>query len=83
MIEKFFKKVIQGFINPINLLDMITENILKVRKEIKDFFIELEKWTNIMKNFNRVIETEYDKNNLVIYDDIMDTVYTIFILGRT
>ena len=44
MIEKFFKKIVQVSINQIPQLDMITENIQKVRKEIKDFFSELEKF---------------------------------------
>ena len=74
MIEKFYKKVIQGIINQINPLDLFTENIQKIRISVKEFFIELEKWTLIIKNFGDIIRSEFDKNNLVVYDEIMEVV---------
>jgi len=75
MIGKFFKIIIQGNINPINQLDMINENISKIRKEIRDFFSELESWTKILKNLGEIIKVEYDTNSFVIYDEIMEIVY--------
>lgn len=78
MIEKFFKKIIQVTINQIYPLDMISENICKVRKEIKDFFNELENFQKMMKNFGQIIQSEYDKNNFIIYDEIMEIVNFYF-----
>jgi hypothetical protein len=78
MIEKFYKKVIQGIINQINQLDLFTENIQKIRISIKEFFIELEKWTLIIKNFGDIIRSEFDKNNLVVYDEIMEVVNSFY-----
>jgi hypothetical protein len=74
MIENFFKKIIQGSINKVNQLDMITENINKIRKEIREFFSELENWSKIMSNLGAIIKTDYDRNNFVEYDEIMEIV---------
>jgi hypothetical protein len=74
MIEKLYKRLIQGKINQINQLDLITENISKIRISIKEYFKELEKWTLIMKNFGEIIKSEFDKNNFVVYDEIMEIV---------
>ena len=81
MIEKFFKKLIQNNINPINSIDLITDNIVKIRKDLKEFFSELEKWTIVIKNLGDNLHTVYDRNNLVVYDDIMGTVI-FFKIGR-
>ncbi len=80
MIGKFFKNIIQGNINTYNQIDMISENITKIRKEIKDFFSELELWTKILNNLGQVIKTEYDKNSFVVYDEIMEIV-CLFVLN--
>lgn len=74
MIEKFLNKLIKENINIINPIDMISENVLKIRKDLKEFFSLLEKWTAIMKNLGRIIQTEHDRNNFVIYDEIMEIV---------
>jgi hypothetical protein len=83
MIDKLYKKLIQGKINQINQLDLITENINKIRISIKEFFTELEKTTLILKNFGEIIKSEFDKNNFVIYDDLMEIVKLFFISERT
>jgi hypothetical protein len=77
--EKFYKMLVQGYINKFDRMDLISENIIKIRKEIRQFFAELEKWNFIMKNFGNIITTEFDKNNFLIYDDIMETVNYIFL----
>jgi len=74
MIEKLYKRLIQGKINQINQLDLITENISKIRISIKEYFKELEKWILIMKIFGEIIKSEFDKNNFVVYDEIMEIV---------
>jgi hypothetical protein len=74
MIERLFKKIIQGYINTINQIDLTTETILKIRKELKEFFSELTKWAAILKNLGVIIQADYDRNHLVIYDEIMETV---------
>jgi hypothetical protein len=58
---------------------MIGENIGKIRKEIRDFFLELEKWTKIMNNFGMVIRTDFDRTNFVVYDEIMEIVRILFL----
>ena len=85
MIEKLYKSVIQGIINQINQLDLFTENIQKIRISIKEFFLELEKWTLIIKNFGEIIKSEFDKNNFVVYDEIMEIVnlFYLYISERT
>lgn len=62
-------------INNVNQLDLITENIIKIRKEIREFFTELERWSRIMMNLGKIIQTDFDRNNFVSYDEIMDIVY--------
>ena len=74
MIEKLYKRLIQGKINQINQLDLITENISKIRISIKEYFKELAKWILIMKYFGEIIKSEFDKNNFVVYDEIMEIV---------
>jgi hypothetical protein len=83
MIDKFYKKLIQGKINQINQLDLITENISKIRTSIKEYFTELEKYISIMKNLGEIIKSEYDKNNFVVYDEIMEIVKIFLISERT
>jgi hypothetical protein len=77
MIEKLLKKIIQGLINTINHLDMTSETILRIRKDLKDFFTELSKWTWILKNLGAMIKSDYDKNHLIVYDEIMETVNSV------
>jgi hypothetical protein len=78
MIEKFLKKIIGTSINKINPIDLIQENISKIRKDIKEFMSELEWWTRILENLGKLISTHFDRNNFVSYDEIMETVINFF-----
>lgn len=84
MIEIFFKKIIQGQINTVNQLDMIHDNLIMLRKEVRDFFEDLINWTEIMRNLGDILIIEFDKQNFISYDDIMETeglkgIYNLFI----
>jgi hypothetical protein len=74
MIEKFFKKIVQGQINTINQLDWISENVYKTRAEIKIFFGELSEWSEVMLNLGEVLKRDYDRESLNSYDEIMSLV---------
>jgi len=80
MIEKFFKKIIQGSINTVNSLDLINENITKIRKEVKEFFILLTESTLMMNNLGLLIQSDFDRNNFVVYDEIMEIVKFYFLI---
>jgi hypothetical protein len=74
LVNNFLKKITIGYINKINHIDLTTETIIKVRREVKDFFTDLEKWIIVLRNLGQVIRSEYDRNHLVVYDEIMETV---------
>jgi len=76
MIEKLYKKIVLQNINTINPNEQLSnESIRKIRNEIKDFFSELSKKSLLMKNLGNLVSWEFDKNNLICFDDIMETVY--------
>lgn len=76
MIEKLYKKIVLQNINSINTNEQLSnETIRKIRNEIKDFFFQLNKQSLLMKNLGNIISWEFDKNNLICFDDIMETVY--------
>jgi hypothetical protein len=74
MIEKFFKKIVQGQINTINQLDWISENVYKTRAEIKIFFGELIEWSEVMLNLGDQLKKNHDRETLISYDEIMSLV---------
>ncbi len=74
MIECFYKKIVLATINNTSAADFTNEAIRKIRTEIKEFFAELQKQSLIMKNFGYVISSYFDKNSLISFDDIMETV---------
>ena len=74
MIEKFLNTIIKEVINTINPLDLIYENILKIRKEINEFFSLLEDFNSIYNNLGKLLKTTYDKTNFVLYESIMKLV---------
>jgi hypothetical protein len=83
MIDKLMKGIIVGSINNIGHLDLTTDTIQKIRKDLNEFFKDLSKWTGVLKNLGSVIQSEFDKNSLVIYDEIMETVSVKFYqIGR-
>lgn len=74
MIERFFKRIVQGQINTINQLDWISENVQKTRIELKRFFAELSEWSEVMLNLGELLRRDFDKNNLMPFDEIMNLV---------
>jgi hypothetical protein len=74
MIEKFLNTIIKEVINTINPLDLIYENILKIRKELNEFFSLLEDFNSIYNNLGKLLKTTYDKTNFVLYESIMKLV---------
>lgn len=74
MIEKLYKQIVLQSINAVPANDLNNENIRKIRNEIKDFFIELNQQSQIMKNLGDVISVYFDKNTFLTFDDIMETV---------
>ena len=84
MIENFYKKIVLTSINNTAAGDFTNEVIRKIRTEIKDFFAELHQQSLIMKNLGYVISCYFDKNSLISFDDIMETVtiYNNFLLCK-
>ena len=74
MIEKFLNTIIKEVINTINPLDLIYENIVKIRKELNEFFALLEDFNSIYNNLGKLLKTTYDKTNFVLYESIMKLV---------
>jgi len=74
MMERLYKKIVLQSINSIQINEISNEIIFKLRNEIKEFFIELHNQSLIMKNLGLVISAYFDKNSLVGFDDIMETV---------
>lgn len=74
MIENFYKKIVLQTINTTPATEFTNEAIRKIRSEIKDFFTALHKQSVIMKNLGYVISAYFDRNSLISFDDIMETV---------
>jgi len=74
MIEKLYKKIVLQSINNIQINEISNDSIRKIRNELKEFFIELHNQSLIMKNLGLVISAYFDKNSLISFDDIMETV---------
>ena len=74
MIEKFLNTIIKEVINTINPLDLIYENIVKIRKELNEFFALLEDFNSVYNNLGKLLKTTYDKTNFVLYESIMKLV---------
>ena len=53
---------------------MIYENIVKIRKEINEFFALLEDFNSVYNNLGKLLKTTYDKTNFVLYESIMKLV---------
>lgn len=80
MVETFLNKIIRGTINTISPLNMIYENILKIRKELIDFFLSLETYSSTFGNLEYLLKSSYDKKKLVLYEEIMETVRIFFLI---
>lgn len=74
MIENFYKTIVLQIINNTAAGEFNNEAIRKIRNAIKEFFCELTKQSLVMKNLGFVISAFFDKNSLISFDDIMETV---------
>ena len=79
MIENFLNKIIRQNINIIPLNEMNYTNIVKIRKELNNFFDILDNYSDIFENLGKLLKNSYDKKNFVLYENIMEVVSIIFI----
>jgi hypothetical protein len=78
MIENFLNKIIRQNINLIPLNEMNYQNIIKIRKELNNFFDTLDNYSDIFENLGKLLKHSYDKKNFVLYENIMEVVSIIF-----
>ena len=71
MVEIFLNKIIRNFINKINIIDLFYENIIKIRKELTNFFNNLQNYKEILNNLNEILKNNFNKENLIIYENNM------------
>ena len=74
MIENFLNKIIRQNINLIPLNEMNYNNIIKIRKELNNFFDTLDNYSDIFENLGKLLKNSYDKKNFVLYENIMEVV---------
>ena len=74
MIENFLNKIIKQNINTIPLNEMNYNNIVKIRKELNNFFDTLDNYSDIFENLGKLLKNSYDKKNFVLYENIMEVV---------
>ena len=79
MVENFLNKIIRQNINPINLNDMNSNNIDKIRKALNNFFDTLDNYSDIFDNLGKLLKNSYDKKNFVLYENLMEVVRNNFI----
>ena len=79
MIENFLNKIIRQNINLIPINEMNYQNIIKIRKELNNFFDILDNYSDIFENLGKLLKNSYDKKNFVLYENIMEVVSIIFI----
>ena len=79
MIENFLNKIIRQNINIIPLNEMNYINIVKIRKELNNFFDMLDNYNDIFENLGKLLKNSYDKKNFVLYENIMEVVSIIII----
>lgn len=72
--ENLFKTIIKGIINEISPLDMIYENVLRVRTELTTFFSFLESYSKQFVHLGKLLNSNYDKKHFIFYESIMETV---------
>ena len=71
-IETFFKQIISNQINNIKNIDLVGENVFTIRKELKEFFANLSKWTDIINNLGTTLNNSLSKKDLVLYEELME-----------
>ena len=79
MVENFLNKIIRQNINPINLNDMNSNNIDKIRKALNNFFDTLDNYSDIFDSLGKLLKNSYDKKNFVLYENLMEVVRNNFI----
>ena len=68
----YYKKIVNSMINDTAIFD--AESINRIRREQRDFFIELAKWVKVIESLSKLLKSEFDNENLILYDDIMEAV---------
>ncbi len=72
------KKITDIFKNQQNENNYIKpESVIEAREEFKNSLDEIGKMKECMQNFCKILCTEFDKNNLVLYDQILENVNNI------
>ena len=71
-IETFFKQIISNKINNIKNIDLVGENVFVIRKDMKEFFANLSKWTDIINNLGTTLNNSLSKKDLVLYEELME-----------
>ena len=66
MIENFLNKIIRQNINIIPLNEMNYTNIVKIRKELNNFFDILDNYSDIFENLGKLLKNSYDKKKFCI-----------------
>ena len=79
MIENFLNKIIRQNINIIPLNEMNYIIIVKIRKELNNFFDMLDNYNDIFENLGKLLKNSYDKKNFVLYENIMEVVSIIIL----
>lgn len=84
IIDTFYNGLIKGYVNTINQIDQVGDNILNIRKEIKTFFTLLSKWIYIFENLGSQLKTTFSKKSLASYEDVLNAeglkgIYNLFL----
>ncbi|MCQ2816016.1 MAG: hypothetical protein MJ252_02010 [archaeon] len=74
MVETFLQKIVKKDINTISPLDMIYENILRIRKILSEFFLSLENYFHVFNDLGALLKSRYDKKNFILFEKIMQVV---------
>ena len=73
------KKITDIFKNSQIEINMIKpESIIEAREEFKNSLNEIGKMNNCMQNFCLILRSEFDKNNFVLFDQIIENVIINF-----
>lgn len=72
-IERLFKQIISNNINAIDNIDLVGENVFNIRKDLKEFFANLCKWTDILDNLGTTLNNSLSKRDLVLYEELMES----------
>lgn len=77
------KRITDIFKNQQNENNLIKpDSVIDAREEFKGSLDEISKMKDCMKNFCKILCSEFDKNNLVLYDQILENVKIILKIAR-